>query len=486
MQENIDLNNKKVRGKDGRYDKVQARDIVRSSFEHAIYDNEFSLERFTPGLDAEKVRKISQIKGEPEWMTEIRLKAFERFEKAPMPHFGPDLSDLNLDELTYFNRVTEGPSDSWDQVPDNIKNTFEALGIPQAEREFLAGVSTQYESEVVYHKAQEELARQGVIFSDTDTGLREHPEIFERFFGKLVPPGDNKFAALNTAVWSGGSFIYVPKGVKLEMPVQSYFRINAEAMGQFERSLIIVDDDADLHYIEGCTAPAYTSASLHAAVVEIFVGKNAKCRYSTIQNWSNNVYNLVTKRSSCEEGGVMEWVDGNIGSGVSMLYPSCYLKGAGAQGSMISVSVADEGQVQDIGSRMIHLAPNTSSKIISKSISRNGGNAIYRGTVHHSKAAKGAHSVVECDTLILDEKSESDTIPTYRIQEGQSTVEHEGTVSKVSEDQLFYLKSRGLTEAEATEMIIMGFIEPFTRELPMEYAVELNQLMKLDVSESVG
>lgn len=467
-------------------ERVQAEDIVRSSYQHNIYDGDISYKRLSKGLDRDKVIEISRIKREPEWMTEQRLKAYDIFLKAEMPHFGPDLSGLKLDELTFYNRASEGTETSWDQVPDKIKDTFEALGIPQAEREYLAGVSTQYESEVVYHKAQAELEEKGVIFTDTDTGLREHPEIFKKYFGTLVPAGDNKFAALNGAVWSGGSFIYVPKGVKLTQPVQSYFRINSEQMGQFERTLIIVDDEADLHYIEGCTAPTHSESSLHAAVVEIFIGKNAKCRYTTLQNWSNNVYNLVTKRSTCAAGGRMEWVDGNIGSGVTMLYPACYLRGEGAHGSMISVSMADEGQIQDIGARMIHQAPNTTSSIVSKSISRNGGNAIYRGTVHHTNNARGAHSVVECDTLVLDPKSESDTIPTYRILEGASTVEHEGTVSRVSEEQLFYLMSRGLTMQQATEMIILGFIEPFTRELPMEYAVELNQLLKLDMSRSVG
>lgn len=466
--------------------RVQADDIVRSRYEHQLYDGDISVLRFTKGLDEEKVRRISELKGEPSWMTEKRLKAYQTFLRMNNPHYGPDLSKLNLDEITYYNRATAAAQEDWDHVPDQIKDTFEKLGIQDAEKNYLSGVTTQYESEVVYHKAQKELEELGVVFMDTDSGLRAYPEIFQRFFGTLVPPSDNKYAALNSAVWSGGSFIYVPKGVKCPQPVQSYFRINSEQLGQFERTLIIVDDDAELHYIEGCTAPAYTTDSLHAAVVEIFVGKRATCRYSTIQNWSNNVYNLVTKRSSCDAGGKMEWVDGNIGSGVTMLYPSCYLKGEYASGSMISVSVADEGQIQDIGARMIHLAPNTSSQIISKSLSRNGGNAIYRGTVDHRPAAIGAKSYIECDTLILDAKSESDTIPTYRINEGGSEIEHEGTVSKVSEDQLFYLMSRGLTEQEATEMIIMGFIEPFTRELPMEYAVELNQLMKLDMSESVG
>ncbi|MGI6076881.1 MAG: Fe-S cluster assembly protein SufB [Fastidiosipilaceae bacterium] len=465
---------------------VQAGDVVRSRFEHEIYDGDISVLRFSPGLDANKVREISRLKGEPEWMTQKRLESFEIFQTIEDPQFGPDLSALDLDNITYYNRATESTEQSWDHVPDKIKDTFEKLGIPEAEQSYLAGVTTQYESEVVYHRARKELEELGVVFMDTDTGLKEYPELFKQYFGKLVPPGDNKFAALNGAVWSGGSFIYVPKGVHCPQPVQSYFRINSEALGQFERTLIIVDDDASLHYIEGCTAPTYSSSSLHAAAVEIFIGKNASCRYSTLQNWSNNVYNLVTKRSACEAGGRMEWVDGNIGSGVTMLYPACYLRGEYASGSMISVSMADEGQIQDIGARMIHQAPYTSSQIISKSLSRNGGNAIYRGTVEHSKVAYGAKSYVDCDTLILDEKSESDTIPTYRIHEGISELEHEGTVSKVSEEQLFYLMSRGLTEQEATEMIIMGFIEPFTRELPMEYAVELNQLLHLDMSESVG
>ncbi len=467
-------------------DKVQAEEIVRSRFEHELYDGDISVLRFTKGLDAEKVRRISTLKGEPEWMTQKRLKAYETFLKMDNPHFGPDLSHLDLDDITYYNRATATAETDWEAVPEKIKDTFQKLGIQEAEKQYLSGVTTQYESEVVYHKAQKELEDLGVVFMDTDSGLKAYPELFERFFGKLVPPTDNRYAALNSAVWSGGSFIYVPKGVHCPQPVQSYFRINSEQLGQFERTLIIVDEGASLHYIEGCTAPAYSTDSLHAAVVEIFVGKNATCRYSTLQNWSNNVYNLVTKRSSCEAGGRMEWVDGNIGSGVTMLYPSCYLKGEYASGSMISVSVADEGQIQDIGARMIHLAPHTTSQIISKSLSRNGGNAIYRGTVDHRPQAIGAKSSIECDTLILDAKSESDTIPTYRINEGSSEIEHEGTVSKVSEDQLFYLMSRGLTEEAATEMIIMGFIEPFTRELPMEYAVELNQLMKLDMSDSVG
>ncbi len=478
------MSNTEIRDRDN---KTQAEEIVRSRYEHQIYDGDISVLRLERGLDEDKVREISRIKGEPEWMTEYRVESFRTFMKMEMPDFGPDLEGLHLENLTYFNRASAGgASRSWEEVPDKIKDTFDRLGIPQAERDYLAGVSAQYESEVVYHNAMKDLEKQGIIFTDTDTALREHPELFRKYFGKLVPAGDNKFSALNGAVWSGGTFIYVPKGVKPDRPVQSYFRINSSAMGQFERTLIIIEDEADLHYIEGCTAPAYSASSLHAATVEIFVGRNAKCRYTTIQNWSDNVYNLVTKRSSCEAGGVMEWIDGNIGSGVTMLYPACYLKGEGAQGNMISVSVADAGQHQDVGARMIHLAPNTGSQIISKSIARNGGNAVYRGTVHHAPNAFGSRSKVECDTLILDPLSQSDTVPTYRNNEGQSIIEHEGTVSKVSEDQIYYLMSRGLIEAEASAMIIMGFIEPFTRELPMEYAIELNQLIKLDVSESVG
>lgn len=469
-----------------KYQKSQAEDFVRSDLAHNIYDGEQSVQRLSKGLDEEKVREISRLKGEPEWMLERRLQGYKIFREMDLPSFGPDISNLDLDSMTYYNRATNKAESSWDAVPEAIADTFEKLGIQNAEKNYLSGVSTQYESEVVYHNTQKELEDLGIIFTDTDTGLREYPELFKKYFGTLVPPGDNKFAALNSAVWSGGSFIYVPKGVKCPQPVQSYFRINSEQLGQFERTLIIVDDDADIHYLEGCTAPKHSADSLHAAVVEIFIGKNAKCRYSTIQNWSNNVYNLVTKRSTCDAGGRMEWVDGNIGSGVTMLYPACYLRGEGASGSLISVSVADAGQVQDVGARMIHQAPDTSSTIISKSLSRNGGNAIYRGTVEHNSKAIGARSYVQCDTLVMDEKSDSDTIPTYRVLEGASSLEHEGTVSKVSEDQIFYLMSRGLSEAEATEMIVMGFVEPFTRELPMEYAVELNQLLKLDMTDSVG
>ena len=393
---------------------------------------------------------------------------------------------LNFDDYIYYIKPSDKQSNSWEDVPDTIKDTFERLGIPEAEHKFLAGVSTQYESEVVYHNMLKEVEEKGVIFLDTDSALKLHPELFRQYFNKIVPFNDNKFAALNSAVWSGGSFIYVPKGVKLEKPLQSYFRINSERMGQFERTLIIVDEGAEVHYVEGCTAPIYSKESLHAAVVEIYIHKNAKCRYSTIQNWSSNIVNLVTKRAYVEEGGQMEWIDGNIGSYVNMKYPACILAGEGAKGVCISIAVASANQYQDAGAKMIHLAPNTSSTIISKSISRNGGKVNYRGVVRHGKEAFNAKSHIECDTLILDGKSTSDTIPFNIMQNNSSFIEHEATVSKVSEEQLFYLMSRGLSKEQATEMIVMGFIEPFSRELPMEYAVELNQLLKLEMEGSIG
>ena len=438
------------------------------------------------GLNEDVIRFISKAKNEPEWMLEFRLKAYENFLNIKNPTWGPDLSGINFDDYTYYIKSSERVENNWDEVPEAIKETFDKLGIPEAERKYLAGTSSQFESEVVYHNNMKELEDQGVIFTDTDTGLREHPEIFKKYFGTLVPPTDNKYAALNSAVWSGGSFIYVPKGVKLSKPVQSYFRINTERMGQFERTLIIVDDDADIHYVEGCTAPLYSKDSLHAAVVEIIVGKNAHCRYSTIQNWSNNIVNLVTKRTLVEENGHMEWIDGNVGSGLNMKYPACVLKGRGAKGTCISIAFASEGQLQDAGAKMIHLGENTTSTIISKSICRNGGKVNYRGLVSCGKKALGARAHVECDTLILDDKSTSDTIPSNVGKNGDMYIEHEATVSKVNEEELFYLMSRGLTEAEATEMIVMGFIEPFSRELPMEYAVELNRLIKLEMVDSIG
>ncbi len=438
------------------------------------------------GINEDVVKAISKAKGEPEWMLEYRLKAYDAFVKMPNPSFGPDLSFLDYQSFTYFTRYDVSERQDWDKVPSAVKDTFDKLGIPEAEQKYLAGVTTQYESEVVYHNMLEEVEQKGVIFLSTDMGLKLFPEIFKEYFGKVVPYYDNKFAALNGAVWSGGSFIYVPKGVHLEKPLQSYFRINNEKSGQFERTLIIVDEGADINYVEGCTAPIYSKESLHAAVVEIIVLKNAKCRYTTVQNWSTNIVNMVTQRALVEENGLMEWVDGNIGSFRNMKYPACILHGDRAKGSVISIAVGGKNQFQDNGARMIHQGKDTSSTIISKSICKNGGVVNYRGTVRMESTADNAHSHVECDTLILDDISKSDTIPTSEIKNANSFIEHEATVSKISEEQLFYLMSRGISEEDATQMIIMGFIEPFSRELPMEYAVELNQLIKLDMSNSVG
>ena len=449
-------------------------------------DGDVSVFNTGKGLNEEVVREISRIKNEPEWMLEYRLKSLRCFLEKPMPTWGVDLSEMNFDEYTYYNRPSDNLTDKWDEVPEKIKDTFNRLGIPEAEQKFLAGASAQYESEVVYHNMLEEVREKGVIFLDIDSGLREYPEIFKKYFDTVIPYNDNKFSALNGAVWSGGSFIYVPPGITLDKPLQSYFRINSERMAQFERTLIIVDKGSDIHYVEGCTAPSYSKDSLHAGVVEIVVLEGAKCRYTTIQNWSKNIYNLVTQRAKVYKNGSMEWVDGNIGSKVTMKYPACILAEEGARGSCITIAVADRGQIIDSGSKMIHLAPHTSSQIISKSVSRNGGKVNYRGMVMHNPKAAKAKSKVECDTLILDAISTSDTVPVNEVRNGDSVIEHEATVSKVSEDQLFYLMSRGLTKAQATEMIVMGFIEPFSRELPMDYAVELNQLLKLDMSDSIG
>ena len=438
------------------------------------------------GLSLEVVEKISEFKNEPEWMKEIRVKAYKKFISMPQPDFGPNLDFIDFDDYTYYIKTSKNVEKSWDEVPEKIKETFEKLGIPEAERKYLGGLSTQFESEVVYHNTLVELEKLGVLFCDTDTALKKYPEIVKEYFGKVVPYTDNKYAALNTAVWSGGSFIYVPKGVKLEKPLQSYFRINSEQMGQFERTLIIVDEEASLNYVEGCTAPIYSKDSLHAAIVEIYVRDHGYCRYSTVQNWSNNIVNLVTKRAKCESFAHMEWIDGNIGSMVNMKYPACILAGDHAKGTTVSIAFAGEGQFQDTGAKMIHLAPNTTSTIISKSICRGGGVVNYRGAVKHSANAKNAKSHVECDTIILDNISKSDTIPLNVVSNKSSRIEHEATVSKVSEEQMFYLMSRGLTEAQALEMIVMGFIEPFSKELPMEYAVELNQLIKLEMTGSIG
>lgn len=460
--------------------------FVSSKIDSSFKNEDVSILNSGVGLNEDVIRNISKFKNEPEWMLEYRLKAYHAFLKMDMPNFGPDLNNIDFNSFTYFIRPTKKEESNWDDVPDTIKNTFKKLGIPEAEQKYLAGVSTQYESEVVYHNMLKEVQDKGVIFLSTDMALKLYPDLLKQYFGKIVPYTDNKFAALNSAVWSGGSFIYVPKGVKLEKPLQSYFRINNEKSGQFERTLIIVDEGADVHYVEGCTAPIYSKESLHAAVVEIFVLKGAKARYSTVQNWSTNIINLVTKRAIVYEDGQMDWIDGNIGSQVNMKYPACILKGKRAKGTCISIAVANKNQYQDAGARMIHLADETTSTIISKSIVRNGGISNYRGTVRMMPNASNARSHVECDTLILDDISKSDTIPNNDVRNNFSYIEHEATVSKINEDQLFYLMSRGLTKKEATQMIIMGFIEPFSKELPMEYAVELNALLKLDMEGSVG
>lgn len=438
------------------------------------------------GINSEIIRKISAFKKEPQWVLEFRLNAFKKFNELPLPSFGPNLKNLNFDSYTYYTRVVEGEARDWDDVPPVIKETFNRLGIPEAEQKFLAGVTTQYESEVVYSNMLKEVKEKGVIFTSTEEAIQKHSDIYRKYFNTVVPYQDNKFSALNSAVFSGGTFIYVPKGVKLEKPLQSYFRINNVKTGQFERTLIVVDEGADVHYVEGCTAPIFSTDSLHAAVVEIVVLKNARCRYTTIQNWSNNIINLVTKRAYVHEGGSMEWIDGNIGSQINMKYPACILAGKHAKGTCISIAVASKGQYQDAGARMIHLAPNTSSNIISKSIVHCGGVANYRGTVRIHPKAKNSRSHVECDTLILDDISKSDTIPKNEMYNNESFIEHEATVSKINEEQLYYLMSRGISKEDATQMIIMGFIQPFSRELPMEYAVELNRLLQMDMEGSVG
>jgi Fe-S cluster assembly protein SufB len=439
------------------------------------------------GLNEEVVRDISARKNEPQWMLDLRLKGLRLFDKKPMPAWGGELGGIDFDNIKYFVKSTEKQATSWDDLPAEIKNTYDRLGIPEAEKQRLvSGVAAQYESEVVYHKIREDLEEQGVIFLDTDTGLREHEELFRTYFGSVIPVGDNKFASLNTSVWSGGSFIYVPKGVNVEIPLQAYFRINTENMGQFERTLIIADEGSNVHYVEGCTAPIYSSDSLHSAVVEIIVKKNARVRYTTIQNWSNNVYNLVTKRAVAYEGAVMEWVDGNIGSKVTMKYPAVFLMGEHARGETLSIAFAGAGQHQDAGAKMVHCAPNTSSSIVSKSVARGGGRTSYRGLIQIQEGAYGSRSTVRCDALLVDDISRSDTYPYVDVREDDVSMGHEATVSKVSEDQLFYLMSRGVTEEEAMAMIVRGFVEPVARELPMEYALELNRLIELQMEGAVG
>ena len=453
---------------------------------YGFFDPEKFVFKAKRGLSPEVVKEISWMKNEPEWMTKFRLRALQIWDKKELPTWGADLSSIDFQNIYYYLKSTEKQGKTWEDVPADIKNTFDRLGVPQAERKFLAGVAAQYESEVVYHSLHKELGSKGVIFTDTDSALRDHPDLFKEYFGTIIPPGDNKLAALNSAVWSGGSFIYVPKGVKVEIPLQAYFRINAENMGQFERTLIICDEDSFVHYIEGCTAPIYTTDSLHSAVVEIIVKRGARCRYTTVQNWSTNVYNLVTKRAVAYGDATMEWVDGNLGSQITMKYPSIYLMEPGAKGDVLSVAFAGKGQHQDAGGKAVHVAPNTSSNIVSKSISKNGGRTSYRGLVKVYPGAKNSKSFVRCDALLLDEQSRSDTYPTTEVDEPQVRIGHEATVSKVSDEQLFYLQSRGITRAEAETMIVNGFIEPFTKELPIEYAVELNRLIQLEMIGSVG
>ncbi len=457
-----------------------------TEYQYGFHDPETSSFKSQKGLSEEVIRQISAYKEEPEWMLEFRLKAFRHYIQRPMPPWGPDLSGLDLENIYYYVRPAEIDQKSWEDVPDTIKNTFDKLGIPEAEQKFLAGVGAQYDSEMVYHNVQEALEKQGVIFLSIENGLKQYPELFREYFSTVVPIQDNKFAALNSAVWSGGSFVYVPKGVKVDLPLQAYFRLNNANMGQFERSLIIADEGAQVHYVEGCTAPLYTTESFHSGVIEIVVKKNARVRYTTIQNWSANVYNLVTQRASVWENGTMEWVDANLGSKVTMKYPSCFLRGEGAHGEMLSVAFAGSGQLQDAGAKMVHFANNTSSKITSKSISRGTGRSSYRGLVKVARGLKNIKSSVVCDALLLDSQARSDTYPTIDSGSKDVTIGHEATVSKIGEEQLFYLNSRGLSDEEATTMVVSGFIEPLVKELPMEYAVEMNRLVQLQMVGSVG
>lgn len=467
-------------------EKVEPKPIDLGDYQFGFHDDVEPIYSTGKGLNEAVVRELSAAKGEPEWMLEFRLKSLETFQKMPMQTWGADLSDIDFDDIIYYQKASDKPARSWDDVPEKIKETFERIGIPQAERAYLAGASAQYESEVVYHNMKDEFEKLGIIFTDTDSALKEYPDLFKQYFAKLVPPTDNKLAALNSAVWSGGTFIYVPKGVKVDIPLQTYFRINNENTGQFERTLIIVDEGASVHYVEGCTAPTYSSNSLHAAIVEIFALDSAYMRYTTIQNWSDNVYNLVTKRARALKDATVEWVDGNLGAKTTMKYPSVYLDGPGARGTMLSIAFSNAGQHQDTGAKMIHNAPHTSSSIVSKSIAKGGGKVDYRGQVTFNKDSKKSVSHIECDTILMDDISKSDTIPFNEIHNSQVALEHEAKVSKISEEQLYYLMSRGLSESEATEMIVMGFVEPFTKELPMEYAVELNRLISYEMEGSVG
>ena len=458
--------------------------------DYSKYDFKDSTEMYVhlskKGLTKDTVREISKLKDEPDWMLDFRLRSYDVFMKKPMPQWGGDLNKIDFQNIYYYAKASEKTEKNWDDVPEDVKNTFDKLGIPEAEKKFLAGVGAQYESEVVYHNLREDLQKQGVLFLDTDSALIEHPEIFKKYFGKIIPPEDNKFSALNSAVWSGGSFIYIPPGVKVDMPLQAYFRINAENIGQFERTLIIADEGSEVHYIEGCTAPVYSSESLHSAVVELVAHKDAKLRYTTIQNWSNDVYNLVTKRAYAYDGATVEWIDGNIGSKLTMKYPGIYLMGPKAYGETLSIAFAGKNQHQDTGAKMVHMAPDTTSKITSKSVSRANGRSTYRGLLHVAKGATNVKSTVRCDALLLDETSKTDTYPYMEINQEDATVTHEATVGKIGDEQIFYLMTRGFNEEEALSLIVNGFMEPFTKELPMEYAVELNRLIKLEMDNSVG
>lgn len=465
---------------------AKTKQFIKDDYKYGFAMKDTSVFKSKKGLDESVIREISAHKQEPSWMLEYRLQAYKYFLDRPLPKWGGDLSKIDFDNIYYYIKPTKGKAKSWDDLPPEIKETYDRIGVPEAEKEMLAGVGAQYDSEVIYHNLKKEMAEQGVIFLDMDSGLKEYPEMVKKYFGSIIPANDNKFAALNSSVWSGGSFIYVPPGVKVDLPLQAYFRINAANMGQFERTLIIADEGSYVHYVEGCTAPIYTTDSLHSAVVEIFVKKNARVRYTTIQNWSNNVYNLVTKRMKVEEDGFGEWIDCNLGSRLTMKYPSVLLMGERARGEILSVAYAGAGQHQDAGGKAIHLAKNTSSRIISKSISQHGGRTSYRGLLRINPKAEDSKAKVVCDALILDELSRSDTYPTMKILEDQTTVEHEATVSKVSDEQMFYLMSRGLSQVEAEAMVVNGFIEPIVKELPLEYAVELNRLIQLQMEGSVG
>jgi Fe-S cluster assembly protein SufB len=457
-----------------------------NEYKYGFHDSNVNVETFDKGLSEGVVRRISEIKNEPEWMLKYRLEALDIFYQKPLPTWGGDLSGIDFNNIIYYVKPSDRQENDWDDVPDEIRKTYDKLGIPEAEKKYLAGVKAQYESEVIYGSLEENLAKQGVIFLSTDEALKQHPDLVKEYFGTLIPSADNKFAALNTAVWSGGSFIYIPKGVKVEFPLQAYFRINSENMGQFERTIIICDEGSEMHYVEGCTAPVWTSDSLHSAVVEIVVKKDARCRYTTIQNWSNNVYNLVTKRAVAYENSLMEWIDGNLGSKLTMKYPAIYLMEPRARGEVLSIAFAAKGQHQDAGAKIIHCASDTSSRIVSKSISKDGGRSSYRGLCRMNKDVKRCKSSVVCDALILDPESESDTYPYIEVEAQDVTVEHEASVSRLGESQLFYLMSRGMTEAEAATMIVSGFIEPLTKILPMEYSVEMNKLIELQMEGSVG